>query len=236
MAFLWAFEPQLNSLHPPVRQNANYCSSMRDESQYVGNMERDLQRRPTPLEGAAHFLNFDRQDVDCRQIINEQLSYWGRKSAYNFQNLLDSPWGTHDTHTIEFRQHQGSLNGPEIRNWVQTVVGLIDFVQQVDTTSFAQLLLVLESETWEKEGDGEDELREEQMGPVLADEGFTVIDLLVKMELWESALYYNKRLTRHHGNRRPITTGVSISTSEQGREVRAVGHSCRHHRLQYDYL
>jgi hypothetical protein len=211
MAFFWAFEPQLDSLHSPLRQDTYYASSMRSKSQYVHDLETDHDKRPTPSEGASYFLNFQGQDASyyedfeeqsrITEIIRWQRSLGGvRKSAYNFFNLLSNTWSTAtgSKQTIEFRQHQGSLNGPEVRAWIETVVGLINFVQDVHPTSFANLLSVLENETWGKEGDGQDRRREELMGPILAEEGFTIIDLLMTLDLWESALfYYNRGFSKH---------------------------------------
>ena len=183
-AFFWAFEPQLSSIHPPARQQAYYACSTRDDSQYTYDMESSHQRRPKPLEGASFFLNFQGDDQAYydnfetrsrfREIIHFQRRNGGSgKSAYNFYNLLSNFWalGTSPKLTIEFRQHEGSLNAPAITAWIETVVGLINFVQDVHPSSLAALLSVVENETWEKEGDGQDQQREERLGPILAEGG-----------------------------------------------------------------
>lgn len=48
-------------------------------------------------------------------------------------------------------------------------------------------------EKWEKLGDGKDEQREQEMGPVLAEGEFTIIDLLQTMGLYEPAEFYQNR-------------------------------------------
>lgn len=62
VAFFFAFEPQLNSLHPEHRQNQPWGFSMRDASLYVTKYREKCGRQPHPLTGVIHFLK-------CKSII-----------------------------------------------------------------------------------------------------------------------------------------------------------------------
>jgi hypothetical protein len=48
----------------------------------------------------------------------------------------------HDTKvTLEFRQHEGTLDGPRTVSWVQTVVGLFEFADDCDRFWLAAFLM-----------------------------------------------------------------------------------------------
>jgi len=100
--------------------------------------------------------------------------------------------------TIEFRQHEGTLDATETINWIKTVVGIVDFCVNAPTAAVYKLLEVVKLETWERLGDGHDAEREAQFGPILADRSFTAIHLLQALKLWGPALHYaQKGLFKH---------------------------------------
>ncbi|EHL02450.1 hypothetical protein M7I_1529 [Glarea lozoyensis 74030] len=118
-----------------------------------------------------------------------------RAVAYNFENLRPEPGtGLPIKGTVEFRQHAGSLDGPTITTWIQTVVGIVDFAHTIEPVPFNELLqTALANESWQMSYDGYDRQREETYGPILARERLTVIDLLRYMNLAGPASNYHAR-------------------------------------------
>ena len=107
--FLWSFEPQLNSLHPPHRIGHYYCRSIRQESLFSCDFRRENNQQPTALEGLNYFSR-------CKDIIQllTRVQCGDREDSYDFKRLLDRSKGmvlTPSKPTIEFRQHQGCLDG-----------------------------------------------------------------------------------------------------------------------------
>lgn len=177
-ALLWAFEPQLDTLHPPHRQDGDYCNSLRARTTPGSNGE-----TLRPLEGILKCL--EAKDIEDLYELNDVVY---RTQAYNFQNALrlevDGEVDPCIKQTVEFRQHEGTLDGERIQAWILTVVGLVQYAQnaEFDPVSFRQLLL-----TARYEGIG----REKEA--TLCEGGFTIIDLLKILGLFQPALFYLRR-------------------------------------------
>jgi hypothetical protein len=188
LAFLWAFEPQLSSLHPPHRFNAQWARSLRYGSVYSRGFLDAQGRRPRALEGVSHFLRAPDWDA-----LHRDASAAGHsRSAYRFDDLvlfgMEGPQANKDGDlklTVEFRAHAGSVDAQEITNYVKTVVGIVAFVRDADAGALNDLLSVVEYESFDEDG----RTRE----PVLAETEFTVVDLMRRIGLWEPARYYQER-------------------------------------------
>ena len=190
VALLWAFEPQLASIHPPSRMDNSYCGSMRDRSTFARKFRQLFERSPTPEEGVLHFLTLPDKD-----LLLDEASCHGKYSAYNLENLNEHCHMS--KRTIEFRQHEGSLDPAKVRNWILTVTGIVDWVRTAPDDKLEYLFKLSKEETWEKVGDGCDLGRELEYGPILAEGDFTIVDLLNFMDLYEPALYYSSRTYKH---------------------------------------
>ncbi len=120
----------------------------------------------------------------------------------NLVNLLADPDELHEFDlsqrkpTIEFRQHGGTLDGQTARKWVETLGGVIKWLEDVHPQSLMELLSVTAEEKWEKVGEGADTINEEKYGPVLAEGRFTIIDLLEHIGLQEQANFYRSRVNK----------------------------------------
>ena len=196
VAFLWAFEPQLNSLHPMYRQNQTWGQSMREASTYAMEYRKKYGRRPHPLTGVLHFLkgksmyNLIR---DAAPDNNGSASVY-KYCAYSFQGLANKDLGFDASKpTIEFRQHAATMDPEAIVNWIETSVGIVEYIRNIDYATLMDLLRIAEHESWEKLGDYRDDEREAHLGPILAESKFTIIDLLQAMELYGLADYYRNR-------------------------------------------
>jgi Putative amidoligase enzyme len=196
IAFLWAFEPQLNNLHSQERQDQTWARSSRESSLYATEYLQKYGRRAQPLTGVIAFLK-------CQSIMelikrasstDAPREYSFKYSAYNFQGMADLERGDRNPRpTIEFRQHEGTMSAEAVTKWIETVVGIVDYIRNIDNGSMFNLLRIVVAETWEKLGDGRDTEREEKFGPILAESKFTIIDLLSTIRLHGPAKYYQSR-------------------------------------------
>ncbi len=73
--------------------------------------------------------------------MNELVLLSGdRDSAHNFQNLLFMTTSGTVKKAVEYKQQCASLNPCVVSNWVQTVVGITDFIQFISPNSLLDLL------------------------------------------------------------------------------------------------
>jgi hypothetical protein len=172
-ALLWAFEPQLDRLHPAHRQDVFHAESFR------GNTRKAKYGRTfRALEGILECLKAE-DKLDLSSLNNVANN---RGQTYNFQQTILVSELT--KRTVEFRQHEGTLNGERVLIWIRTVVRLVEFASgaEFNPAAFTELLLIAQYE----------EIEEKSESP-LCENGFTVIDLLKCLGLYRSALFYQQR-------------------------------------------
>ncbi|KAE8443051.1 hypothetical protein EG329_002374 [Mollisiaceae sp. DMI_Dod_QoI] len=194
MSFVWAFEPQLNSILGQRRFNIVYCVSPRESSRYAMKYMQKYGMRPKPITGVQHF----QEDQDLSWVAEQSAEYKGdlKFNSVNFKGLHDRAKGDiYGKPTIEFRQHEGTIDAERVTNWISTVVGIVDFVCHAYPHDLHSLLLVSTQETWETLGDGTDESYEESDGPVLAEGNFTAVHLFEWMGLHGPANFYRDKMT-----------------------------------------
>ena len=80
MAFLWVFEPELDTLHPAERLDNKDCKSMRDRSVFTRRFNNRHGRRPSQQGVEPISSNY--------RLERARSALWDRDSALNFQNLL----------------------------------------------------------------------------------------------------------------------------------------------------
>jgi hypothetical protein len=199
VAFCWAFEPQLDTLHPASRLGNEWAPSMRDCSSFAEDWQKKHGERPTPSTAIAHLMKMK----PLLHLLQQTQKRHGARGACNFRGFINQILGAsylkNNKQTLEFRQHEGTLDPERIINWIKTVVGIVDFVRDTSSKPFLELLAVsTESEKWEKLGDGLDSKREAEMGPISAEGNFTIMDLLAHMGLWEPYEYYQNRWYKHN--------------------------------------
>jgi hypothetical protein len=198
-AFLYAFEPQLDSLHPEHRQhdNENCSFSLRKHSSFIRNWWHEHGQLPTIMQGVIELL---KEKKDQMELLNAVRCPFNDKSMRcNVSNLVrylqdESAPGNTGIPTIEFRQHEGPLDAQRVVQWCSTVVGIINFVDSADQVYFRKLLLKVVDETWEKEGCPKDVFQQDELGPIPTEGSFTVIDLFRYIHLNEQAKFYSSRL------------------------------------------
>lgn len=204
MIFLYTFDPQLSSLHPPHRLEHDYGNSPRARSVFSANFQAKYGRAPSAREFAAEVYSC-RAETETRnrhKLINKifkdkaghkdgNYNFMGVQFAYNLFRL-----GAF-RQTIEFRQHEGTMDGTRIRHWIHVIAAIVRFVE-TDAANFHRLMQTMwREEKWEKVGDGNDAERAAEMGPVLADYGFTIIDLLRYLGKHAQADYFKGNWQKH---------------------------------------
>ncbi|KAL5318852.1 hypothetical protein ACEPPN_013919 [Leptodophora sp. 'Broadleaf-Isolate-01'] len=200
MAFVYAFEPQLSSLHPIHRYSHTYGYTMRHTSNFSEGFQRRYGELPSAFMAITKILTTIKPTMSATRgelayLVNSGAC--GKNGNYNFNGLEDL--GVHaEVPTIEFRQHEGTMDGELIVQWVQLLVGMLKFIENEEYASFTGFLFeTVGKEKWQKVGDGKDAEREASMGPTLADGEFTVIDLLRYIGLNEQADYYKDKVYKH---------------------------------------
>lgn len=186
MAFLWIFEPQMDQLHPNRRarllnnERATWYESLRRGS---------ILCQQASLDGT-----FPMKILDGLKIIFEagnihDLNSWvksgERKSAYQIDHLTYQ-----DTmkKTVEFRQHEGTMDGTRAVEWIKTVVVLMEFIMDVDTTVLMDFLLeaaAFEDRCWSEE----------------EKPAYDIIDLFNDIGLEDQATYWDQALPKSTRNK-----------------------------------
>lgn len=89
IAFCWAFEPQLNSLHLPSRQDRKHCRSIRESSSLAVYYRKEVGKRLGPLAGVAKTMSYTNLEDLFRGMVTSDDSF--KFMAYNLTNLTDLP-------------------------------------------------------------------------------------------------------------------------------------------------
>jgi hypothetical protein len=181
LAFFWQFEPQLNTLHPPHRQDIRVSLDPYSDDTALGQgchfgSTRSLRQLPAN--------NVVKSILEAKGWTDFTFLAGGTESlrlAYNFRGILrvekeirtGDP--VHSLKTLEFRQHAGTLDPDAIEMWATVCVGIVDWVLSSDENSFMKLIT--------EHGAGEDQVTQSGSGK-------NVIHLLKKVNLNIAAEYY----------------------------------------------
>lgn len=148
IATAFTFEPQIEKIHPEYfRGEYKYGPNLRDHSRL-----RNLQESDDPLPGSGTGFSqhqvFERESryltaslgkihnakttKSLQQLIhhkNPTLEH--PRMSYNINNLVEPQPGTigikDSKKTIEFRQHEGTIDPTRVTNWVRFCAGLMEF-------------------------------------------------------------------------------------------------------------
>ncbi|KAK8124169.1 hypothetical protein PG999_004087 [Apiospora kogelbergensis] len=159
-ALLYVLDPILAILHPESRQNnTNWCASIRSHANVSWGMTAldavnlttpdgagawDVRnragRQPTPMRAAV------RQILECVSgfAVHRLLHYQYGKPNYNFRNYEERPQ-PRDRVTIEFRQHEGTLDPVAIEAWARLCVEISAWAAfDMTETIFGQIMSAVE--------------------------------------------------------------------------------------------
>lgn len=215
MMFVWAFEPQLQTIHPdhrqeggnqgdfadaqaiPIRTGSSLSLQLRSRQETAGSPRRfglDEIYRAHDLHKLEYLVSSEgRQKVMAVSIYHITFCYDYPNERMNSRRTKP---------TVEFRQHAGTLDGEQVVKWVETLVGIIQWLEQKDDLD-PEAFMKLAKECREKSekvirqarrsviGEGE-ERRRPMTGE--GEDAFTIVDLLECIGLLEQARYYSARL------------------------------------------
>lgn len=125
MAFLNAFEPGIEKLHPLKRRNeqATYCLPVRP----------NVQPKFTAIgPDAVEFIMSQPTLFDLIGIMDGSAGWVSGRSAYNLVNLLTA-FEVNGKLTVEFRQHKGTLGPNEAMLWAKFCAQLVSYVEKEST-------------------------------------------------------------------------------------------------------
>ena len=117
------FQHQIDSIHPDSRINAFWAMPPSDSDA--------LHVWEGPFAAAEVLQENERETIELMNPHQE------RSMAYNFTNLVDD-WRKR---TIEFRQHQGSVNAGQIVAWAEFVTALVSYCHSISPQRFLKLIL-----------------------------------------------------------------------------------------------
>ncbi|KAK8085819.1 hypothetical protein PG997_007090 [Apiospora hydei] len=187
-AFLYAADPLISVLHPPNLQDNEFCCSIRRHANVTWGMtaaaaaeeiagstgggsgmpidgvwdaESRTGRQPVPLRDAVREL----LACETGHGIYRLLQYLDRGCNYNFNNyrVIPEPKGFV---TIEFRQHEGTLDPARIEAWARLCVGLTEWAA-FDMTEEQLGEVAVATETVERQQKGVDALRQSLLRQLL---------------------------------------------------------------------
>ncbi|CAG8950884.1 hypothetical protein HYFRA_00003101 [Hymenoscyphus fraxineus] len=169
MACLWVFEDRLQRIHPehrrPGHEAAEYCLPLATGSWLTYDC--DFPRGGWRQRGLKTLLAA-RDEKTCQEVCFLTRGFQERLS-YNTRTLS---WDK-GIRTVEFRQHEGTVEAEEVSQWIKVCIALVKFAVKVD----------------EKALDG---FLKRHVDDALED--YTAIDLLKAIGSADSAEYYEKKM------------------------------------------
>jgi hypothetical protein len=172
MAILFVFEQQFSTLHPKHRGDKNpYCKSLNSSSKLGRQAVFDKLTNPIPRTRAdllEELLAMEKKEDIVEAMYQTRYDYQTHKLAYNLSNMK----GPSPKHTIEFRQHESTLDPESIANWIRLCVGLVEVPFRDSRESIESLLRVHVSETVQE---------------------FDVVKVLLELNLTAQAEFYDTR-------------------------------------------
>ncbi|TEY75123.1 hypothetical protein BOTCAL_0065g00250 [Botryotinia calthae] len=116
---LWTTEKWIETIHPPHRRNNSFCQSFHRCS----NLGREIgEKSLKDPEGEVLDWILTRTPPTVRGFLDTICMHSG---AYNFVNLQPSHNVGSIKRTIEFRQHEATLDTERITQWIRVCVGLV---------------------------------------------------------------------------------------------------------------
>lgn len=141
MANLWTYEPQIHTLNSFERTSKNSEYAVSKPLRYNGAHSQH-QPRNAEFKDPKDPTNFEALALVHKCSTQEDLIYWWANPAgynvYEMENLLPVVKKNVQTdeeaaeqlrpskRTIEFRQHEGTLDPDRIINWAKLAMGLVD--------------------------------------------------------------------------------------------------------------
>jgi hypothetical protein len=188
MAFLWTFEPQIDQLHPNRRARLSeddektWYESLRRGSKLSGGKFTDPLVQLTVVQGLKYIYA-----ADNIAALNDMMKADAWKSAYHIGHIGTDLVGGTIKKTIEFRQHEGTMHGNRIVEWIKTIVALMEWIADVEATPLMDFLM--------DAADFEDRCWPAEQRPP-----YDIIDLLNDIGLVDRAAYWDRAIPKGERN------------------------------------
>jgi hypothetical protein len=131
MATVFTFEDQFSTIHPPHRRNNRVmCPSFRKQTELarVTNI--------VPKRGLGYLLS--EKAVKIQELKNltepgiEAMGGGGQMRYYLGDPGAEKKPEPYDKRTIEFREHESTLNQHRVHRWIEFCVHLVEFADDVE--------------------------------------------------------------------------------------------------------
>jgi len=140
MATYFTFEPQIEQIHPPHRQNNLHCPKLRKSTLMTENVSNKLR---TVSQGLARIFKGKRGAIEELHKVTSPAIKGPRgehlRSAITIGELLS----VDEKKTVEFRQHEMTLDPARVENWIRLCVGIIEFSDTIEKDLLEQFLETL---------------------------------------------------------------------------------------------
>ncbi|KAF7956961.1 hypothetical protein EAE96_004284 [Botrytis aclada] len=134
---LWTTEKWIENIHPPHRRVNSFCQSFHRCS----NLSREVgEKSGKDLEEEVLEWILTRSPPTVREFLDTICMHCG---AYNFVNLQPGQNIGSTKRTIEFRQHEATLDTERITQWIRVCVGLVKASAAADPTVLDPYLRLL---------------------------------------------------------------------------------------------
>ena len=190
------FERQFNTLHPAHRlTNEMCCMISAAVSRAAHNAGRPYTRRFTVRGDPIFMANFIENYGDMQTLVDELNMDEDGFPTPHFVLSVRNLTLANRPHTVEFRQHRGTLDTEEVCRWVRLVATLVGESCQMDNPF-----------RWLIEND-------------IANFELNMLDLLVLLNLEPLAMLYSGYLYQHPPTPYPETESETESDDEDGDEM-----------------
>lgn len=213
MMFFWTFEPQFDTIRPDYRINdvTEQTISMRRysllglrlassprESRLSKGLEEIVSTRDLPqLVDLVSGEDQAREMVVSIYHVTRALNPYVLSCARS-EECKKKP----DKPTVEFRQHEGTVEGERVECWIRTLGGVILWLDDKDVDVDPDILMNLMHDNVGEWKTARGRIEREDKGPEARDtygigdggESFTIVDLLKRLRLEEEAELYRRRL------------------------------------------
>jgi hypothetical protein len=128
-ALLWVFEPQLSQCHPSHRLTNGHCGSLW-ENTILGGQQ--IQAGKTTRREGLESIPKAETSAQISDLVSHRPTL-GR-TAYWFGNLIPGQnvnYYDDIKRTVEFRQHEGTLNAERIEHWVRVCIWLVRYAREM---------------------------------------------------------------------------------------------------------
>lgn len=131
IATLWTFEDRFNQIHPSHRisQGNQYCAGFHDSFLARPHNGKPItQMRVDGLEDLLGIQTRNQLIESMKSVHSTRL--WETRLGYHFINLA-IPFKFDLKRTVEYRQHESTLDPEAVGHWLHLCAGLVDFAEKM---------------------------------------------------------------------------------------------------------